>query len=61
MISTGRKVYERFPLQDFQSSRIESIVVSDNGQRIFVGTADGTLTAVQCRTSNISGPGKHII
>lgn len=58
MSSSGRRVYERLPLQDFQSPRIESFAVVDNGTRMFVGTTDGNLSVLQCRTNNISGPGK---
>lgn len=54
--STGRKVYDKMTLLDFQSSRIESIAAYDNGQKLLVGTTDGNMSAVHCRTSNISGP-----
>ena len=54
--TAGRKVYDKMTLLDFQSSRIESIAAYDNGQRLLVGTTDGNLSAVHCRTSNISGP-----
>ena len=57
-MSSGRKVYERLTLQDFQTSRIESIAVGDNGMKVFVGTADGNLKALTFKSNNITGPGK---
>ena len=59
MSSTGRKVYERLTLQDFQTSRIESIAVTDGGggMKLFVGTADGNLKALTLKSNPITGPG----
>jgi hypothetical protein len=56
MSSSGRKVYDRLVLQDFQSSRIESIVIQENGASAYIGTIDGLLSSVQLRSTPVSGP-----
>ena len=59
MSSIGRKVYERLTLQDFQTSRIESMAITDtgSGMKLFVGTADGNLKALSLKSNMITGPG----
>lgn len=52
-----RKVYEKLALQDFNVSKVECLAVANNGQRIFVGTNDGSLLLSNCRFTTAADPG----
>lgn len=51
-----RHVFERSVSDGFRTTKVESIVSTLQGRRLFVGTSDGFLTLYECRQDHtVSG------
>jgi hypothetical protein len=50
----NRVVFERSLCDGFRTTKVESVVSSLYGKRIFVGSNDGSLVAYECRQENSS-------
>ena len=49
-----RTVYERYICDGFRNTKVEGIVATIQGRRLFAGTNEGQLTLYECRLDNTS-------
>jgi len=44
----SRLVFEKVQAAGFQSTRVESLAITSNGQKMFLGTSDGFIQLYDC-------------